>query len=124
MELIKNERTCFYFHAKIEKGSRSVTKTHELKIFRVSKPKSSTHSLLVTSEIHRKNHARKKSVDETDHFVTILLRETEKSKQQQREFRNKFTREEQPWLRKKLKKQLRKLQRKLQKKLLKRKRSS
>ncbi len=57
-------------------------------------------------------------------LLTILIRETEKSQQQQRGQSNAITREEQPWQRKKQKKLLRKLQKNLQKKLLKRKRSS
>ena len=75
-------------------------------------------------QISTQKTCKKNFVDGSNHFVTILLRETEKSQQQQSGFRNKITREEQPWLRKKLlRKQLRKLK-KLQKKLLKRKRSS
>lgn len=42
-------------------------------------------------------------------LLTILLRETEKSLQQQRDRSNAVTSEEQPWQRKKQKKLLRKL---------------
>jgi hypothetical protein len=124
LELLESKTKSVLFAEKLNLIFEVDVKNDRLLQNRKSKLERASLNTTNSESACRNFHARKKRVDGSNHFVNILLRETEKSQQQQRGFRNETTREEQPWLRKKQKKQLRKLLKKRQKKLLKRKRSS